>query len=105
MKAFVIAKDDVRAPSKSALLIGPEKDDEAVRREFYAHRAESFHPDGWQVLELHNEGGVEAVSVARWKSKEAKAKAQADDAKRAKEEADAAAKTQAIFDAKLKGTK
>lgn len=101
MKTFVIAKDDVRAPAKSALLIGPEKDDDAVRREFYAHRAESVHPDGWPVLELHNDNGVEAVSVARWKTKEAKSKALADEAKKAKDEADAAEKLRKETEAKL----
>lgn len=101
MKAFVIAKDDVRAPAKSALLIGPEKDDDKVRREFYAHRAESVHPDGWAVLELHSENGVEAVSVARWKNKEAKSKSLADDAKNAKDEASENEKRRQETEAKI----
>jgi hypothetical protein len=105
MKAFVIAKDDVRAPAKSALLIGPEKDDDKVRREFYAHRAESVHPDGWAVLELHSENGLEAVSVARWKNKEAKSKALAEEAKKIKDEASEIEKRRQETEVKLTSNK
>jgi hypothetical protein len=105
MRAFILAKNDPRAPTKSALLVGPENDDEKVRRLFFEHRAESVHPDGWPVLELHGERGAEVVSVARWKTKEDKAKAMKADADKAKAEADSVAKIAADAEAKRKAEK
>ena len=105
MKAFILAKNDPRTPTKSALLMGPENDDDKVRRAFFSHRAESIHPDGWPVLELHGDKGVEVVSVARWKTNEEKAKSTKADADKAKAEADAVAKIAAEAEAKRKAEK
>ena len=102
MKAFILAKYDPRAPTKSALLMGPENEDDKVRRTFHGYRAESVHPDGWPVLELHGDKGVEVVSVARWKDAETKTKSLKADSDRAKAEAEAAAKIAAEFEAKRK---
>lgn len=105
MKAFILAKNDPRAPTKSALLMGPENEDDKVRRTFHGYRSESVHPDGWPVLELHGDKGVEVVSVARWKDADAKAKSLKNDADRAKAEADAKAKEDAELAAKRKAEK
>lgn len=102
MKAFILAKNDPKSPTKSALIAGPELDDDKVRRKFFELRAESVHPEGWQVLELYGENGVEVVSVARWKTKEEKTKALKADAEKAKAEAESVAKEKAADEAKRK---
>ncbi len=75
MKTIIIGQDDLARPSKSALLVGTEVDDAKVCSEFYKHKAEGFHPSGWPVMKLMSDKGVVSVAVARWKTKEEKAKA------------------------------
>ena len=102
MKAFILATDDTRRPTKSALLTGPEMEDDAVRRKFYAHRADGYHPDGWAVLTLFGERGMTDISVAKYKDAAAKETALKADAKKAAAEKESIEKAEAAERARVK---
>lgn len=65
MKHFIIATDNPENPTTSKLVIGPEGNDDDVRRKFYAARTASSHPDGAKVWELWTRTGRAEVSIAR----------------------------------------
>lgn len=94
MRSFIIAQDDPKFPKKSALLVGPEKPDEEVRRQFYEHKRLSFHPDGWPVLKFFGPTGLEAASVARFKDAKDRAATLEAEKNVAKSEAEATAEAQ-----------
>jgi hypothetical protein len=65
MKHFVIGLDAIERATESALVLGPELDDDQVRREFYEARASGEHPGDWTVLQLHGERGIIDISIRR----------------------------------------
>jgi hypothetical protein len=73
MKSFIIAQDDIKAPKKSALLVGPENPDEDVRSAFFGHKSNGYHPNGWAVLKYFGPSGLEGTSVSRFKDAKEKA--------------------------------
>jgi hypothetical protein len=74
MKSFILAQDDIKAPKRSALLVGPETPDEKVRAAFFGHKSNGYHPEGWAVLKYYGPtGGLEGASVARFKDDKDKA--------------------------------
>lgn len=64
MKHFIIGTDHSESPQRSTLVMGPECDDDVVRRAFYAARAASVHNDGSRVWELWTRTGRVEVSIA-----------------------------------------
>lgn len=62
---YVLGTDDHSRPTRSALVIGIEADDDSVRRRFYAWRESGKHPDSWPFLELYGEHGRIEVSFSQ----------------------------------------
>lgn len=71
-RTFILGLDDPNRPKRSALVVGPERDDDEVRREFYRLRERGEHPDGWKFLALYGQTGQLDVSLARKTSTEKK---------------------------------
>lgn len=65
MRHFILATDHPENPTSSRLVTGPEYDDSAVLRDFYAARTASCHSDGSKVWELWTRTGRVEVSIAR----------------------------------------
>lgn len=70
---FILGLDDPNRPKKSDLVVGPERDDDEVRKEFYRLRERGEHPDGWKFLALYGPSGQLDVSLSRKTSTEKKA--------------------------------
>lgn len=64
MKHFILATDNPESPKRSAIVMGPEEDDDKVRRAFYDARSKSCHPDGSRCWELWTRTGRIEVSIA-----------------------------------------
>jgi len=64
MKHFIIGTDHPESPQRSTLVMGPEQDDDKVRKAFYAARVDGSHPDGSRVWELWTRTGRVEVSIA-----------------------------------------
>lgn len=64
MKHFILSTDHPEHPGKSTLVMGPEANDDVVRKAFYSAKVASAHPDGSRCWELWTRTGRVEVSIA-----------------------------------------
>lgn len=64
-RTYILGVDDPDRPKRSGLVIGPERDDDEVRRAFYAYRETGEHPIDWPFLLLCGERGRQDISARR----------------------------------------